>query len=164
MAKVTYHRLYVATRQLETAVAFFLSGRDYYSAITLAGAASGILSQLVMNQGHENFLDYSRRVYNVFSGFTPPRKKFEKHIKDRMGINALKHHSPTDPPSIDLDVELAAEQAVTRAVVDYIELKGQQDPFVIAFLNRLWQKNGPELMAAYKHQPDAVLKKSPKKK
>ena len=161
MSKATYHRLDIAARQLETAVILFLSGRNLYSAITLAGAASGILSQLVMNRGSETFVDYARRVHNLLNGFTPPREKFNKRINDSMGINALKHHAPTDPPSIDLDLEKAAEEAISKAMLDYIELKGQQDPFILAFLNRMWlTKDGPNLMTKFNATPNKIFRRT----
>jgi hypothetical protein len=150
MAKATYHRLDIATRQLETAVVLFLSDGDRYSVITLAGAASGILDQLVLNQGKEPFLDFARQVRTAQSGVTPARGKYNKHIKDHMGIDAMKHHGPNDPPEIELDVEAAAERAVTRAIADYIELKGQEDVFVKRFLQWTWvTKDGQKLMDRY---------------
>jgi hypothetical protein len=155
MPQCKYHRLDIATRQLETAVDMFLSGRDRFSIITLAGAASNILSQLVKNQGGEPFIDYSRRVHNALIGFTPPRGKYNKYINDRLGINALKHHSSEDETHLELDEEKAAEDAVTKAIADFIKVKGKEEPFVNAFLLWSWQnRDGAKLMEEYKNIPE----------
>lgn len=154
MPERKYHREEIASRQLETAVLMFLNGRDRFSVITLAGAASNILSQLVRNQGEEPFIDYSRRVHDAVIGFTPPRIKYNKYINDKLGINDLKHLSSGGATRIDLDEEKAAEEAITKAIADYIKIKGQKEPFVIAFLSWAWNnKDGKKLMENYKNRP-----------
>src|ERR1035437_2705823 len=152
--KTKYHRLDIASRQLETAVLMFLEGRDRFSVITLAGAASNILSHLVRNQGGEPFIDYARRVHDARFGLTPPRDKYNRHINDQLGINALKHHSANDATHIELDEEKAAENAITKAIGDYITIKGQEEPFVKEFLSWTWQnRDGEKLMEKYKKLP-----------
>ncbi|OGW05964.1 MAG: hypothetical protein A2889_09505 [Nitrospinae bacterium RIFCSPLOWO2_01_FULL_39_10] len=154
MPESKYHRAEIASKQLETAVSMFLNGRDRFSVITLAGAASNILSQLVRNQGEEPFIDYSRRVYDALIGFTPPRTKYNKYINERLGINALKHHSAGDATHIELDEEKAAEDAITKAIADYIKIKGQEEPFVKAFLSWAWKnRDGKKMMEDYKNRP-----------
>jgi hypothetical protein len=158
MAKSKYQTIDLAARQLETAIFMFLRGQDRFSVITLAGAASGILTQLVLNSGKQPFVDYARLLQSKLNSPTiPPRDKFNRHINDRFGVNALRHHAPNDPPTINLDEKRAAEKAITRAVADYIELRGQSEPFVIAFLNWTWMtRDGPTLMAEYEAQPKAI--------
>jgi len=149
-----YRREDIASKQLETAVSMFLSGRDCFSVITLAGAASNILSQLVRNQGEEPFIDFSRRVHDALIGFTPPRTKYRKYINERLGINALKHHSPGNATHIDLDEEKAAEDAITKAIADYIKIKGKEEPFVRAFFSWAWKnKDGQKIMKDYENRP-----------
>jgi hypothetical protein len=48
-----YTKFQIASRQLETAIGLFVSGRDRLSAISLAGAADGILHALVLKSGRE---------------------------------------------------------------------------------------------------------------
>jgi hypothetical protein len=157
MLERKYHREEIASKQLETAVLMFLNGRDRFSVITLAGAASNILSQLVRNQGQEPFIDYSRRVHNALIGFTPPREKYNKYINDRLGINALKHHSAGDATHIELDEEKAAEDAITKSIADYIIIKGQKESFVRAFLSWAWEnRDGNKLMENYKNRSTKV--------
>lgn len=49
-----YHRNELARQQLKTAVMLFLNEKDLSSVITLSGASSNILSQLVRNYGKES--------------------------------------------------------------------------------------------------------------
>jgi hypothetical protein len=157
MAKIRYLRLDIATRQLETAVWMFLEGKDRFSVITLAGAASAILMRLVLNADKQPFADYGRLVMNERSGSMPAREKYNRRINLLFGIDALKHHAANDPPTLELEEERAAENAIIRAMADYIELRGQDAPFVKAFLQWTWvSRNGPELMRAYEAQPERV--------
>jgi hypothetical protein len=157
MAMVRYCKLDLAARQLETAVWLFLEGHDRFSVITLAGAASGILTQLVLNAGKQPFADYGRLIAKERTGVEPKRSKYIRDVNLRFGVDLLKHHAANDPPTIELDEHIAAENAVTRAVCDYIELCGQELPFVKAFLQYTWvTRNGPEVMKAYEAQPDRV--------
>jgi hypothetical protein len=155
--KSAYYKGDIARSQLETAVKIFLNGRDRFSVITLAGAASNILSQLVTNDGGEPFLDYARLIYKDYSGITPPREKYNKHLNQTIGINQLKHHSIGDPEHIELDEEKGAEQAITKAVADYISLYGQDELFVKAFLKWAWVNNdGEAIMENYKKIPSKL--------
>ena len=51
----TYTRLQISENQLEAAIGQFMTGRDRFSVITLAGAADVILTQLVIKAGDEPF-------------------------------------------------------------------------------------------------------------
>jgi hypothetical protein len=157
MAKVRYRRLDLAARKLETAVWLFFEGCDRFSVITLAGAASGILTQLVLDAGKQPFADYGRLLAKEYTGTEPKRGRYIRDVNVRLGIDLIKHHSASDPPTIALDENRAAEDAITRALSDYVELCGQEAPFVKAFLQYTWvTRNGPEVMKAYDAEPDRV--------
>jgi len=57
MSLQTYTRFELAENQLTSAIGLFVSGRDRFSVITLAGAADVILSQLVKHRGQETFTE-----------------------------------------------------------------------------------------------------------
>ena len=65
----------VQTCALPISVDLFLNNIDFSSVITLAGAASNILSQLVRNAGKEPFIDYACDIYNHLQGSTPHLEK-----------------------------------------------------------------------------------------
>ena len=84
LAEKTMTKLELAQRQLETAIGLFVSRRDRISAITLAGAADGILHGLVLKAGKQPFADYAMGVTEALSGTTPAKAKFAKHINDTL--------------------------------------------------------------------------------
>jgi hypothetical protein len=157
MVNNRYKKLDIAARQLETAVSMFFKGQDRFSVITLAGAASGILTQLVINAGKQPFVDYARLYHNELFASTPSRQKYNRHINDRFGINALKHHAAADTSTVEVAEDDAAESAITRAMVDYIELRGQREPFVVSFLNWMWvSRDGRKMMDQYETLPKKI--------
>jgi len=162
MPKQTFLRLDLARQQIKTAVTLFL-GKDYLSAITLAGAASGILTQLVLNAGKEPFVDYSRTFQSSRYGqATPGRENYNRFINDKFGVYVLRHHAANDPDTIELNVGFQAEHALSRAVVDYVELRGQDEVFVQMFLKWLWvNRDGPKEMAEFEAEDKRFKKQRP---
>ena len=155
MAKTRYHKRDIAKWQLETAVHLFLLEMDRSSVITLAGAAATILDRLVRNEGKEPFLNYARRVHREIVGNTPKRRSYSHHINERLGIVTHKHMGEEDPETVDLDLEKMAFDALTRALVDYVTLNGQEEPFLKAFFNWAWEnKDGRALMDEFMKVPE----------
>ncbi len=156
-----YHRKEIATEQLKTAVSLFLNNKDLSSVITLAGAASNILTQLVRNCGEEPFIDYACRVHNSIKGSTPQRKKYNHYIDRILGVSVHKHMSDSCPDTVELDLQQCAVDALTRAITDYTKLYGQENDFVKSFLNWTWRnKNGPKIMEIFKGKPEKLERKN----
>lgn len=155
-----YHKKDIATEQLKTAIWLFLHNKDLSSVITLAGASSNILAQLVRNTGEEPFIDYACRIHNHLKGSTPPREKYNHHIEKMLGISVHKHMKQSDPEEVTLNLQDCAAYAITRAIADYIALYGQEEDFIKAFLKWSWHyQNGQELMELYKGIPEKLKKK-----
>jgi hypothetical protein len=160
-SNMRYHKHDIARAQLETAVCILLNGQDRSSAITLAGAASGILDALVKRAGKETFVDYARRVHEELVGFTPKRKSYAHHIEKKLGVIAHKHLALDDPDTVDLDLEKMAVDAVARAIHDYVSLNGQEEPFVKAFFQYTWiHLDGEKMMKEYNAHPDRAKPKT----
>jgi len=160
MSEEQYNKGQIATSQLKTAIWLFLSGRDPASVITLAGAASAILHQLAKNQGKTTFVDFARGIPAAFGGPTLPRSKYNKYVNDKLGINPLKHMSPSCPDTLEIDVEKSAEDVITKAVADYVPLFGQGDDFIKAFLQWSWlNRDGPKVMKDYEKIPKRLRRK-----
>jgi len=156
-----YTKFQIASRQLETAIGLFVSGRDRLSAISLAGAADGILHALVLKSGREPFVEYSRRVRESVSGEIPPRGKYTTHINNILMINALKHMDEGDAEDLELDVDECAVGAILKAVANYRKLVESDPDFIKAFFAWTWQNmDGPKVMEASKLLPPK-LRKSP---
>lgn len=152
-----FHKKDIARLQLETAVSIFLRGLDRSSVITLAGAASGILDTLVRRAGKEPFIDYGIRVHHAVAGQFLKRKTYSHHVDKTLGIIAHKHLAADDPEMVELDLEEKAFRSLLRAMTDYIELNGQDEPFVKAFLTWAWMNtDGAGLMEKFKQVPERM--------
>jgi len=155
------HKYDAAKEQLVTAVEMFLNGRDRSSVITLAGAASGIFDELVRRSGKEAFVDYGRRLARELNGKTPKRSSYVHHVNTKLGVTVHKHLWDGESDTVDLDLETLAADAVLRAMVDYMSLSGEDEPFVKAYLHWRWtnEEDGPGLIERYKQVPQRMKPK-----
>jgi hypothetical protein len=126
----THTKLDIAREQLRTAVMLYCSGRDRFSAITLAGAADVILSQLLLNEGKENFSDLLMRKDAEVIGCMPERAAHGRSVNDMLMINALKHMDPGDDDCLEMDVRISGLATVSKAVSNYVMLCGDTADFV----------------------------------
>ncbi len=139
MTTKTYTRLQLAADQLYAAVCLFITGRDRFSVITLAGAADVILSRLVLNTGQENFTDSI--IQRAVEKGEPVRTRTEvgKAINDMLLINAIKHFDPGEDGIVTVDdLEACAFAAVLKGMANYVTLAGPDEDWVMAFF--LWVK------------------------
>jgi len=139
MTTKTYTRLQLAADQLYAAVCLFITGRDRFSVITLAGAADVILSRLVLNTGQENFTDSIIQM-EVEKG-EPERTRAEagKAVNDMLLINALKHFDPGEDGIVTVDdLDECAFAAILKGMANYVTLAGRDEDWVKAFF--LWVK------------------------
>jgi hypothetical protein len=160
MAEHKYQKSQIATEQLKTAILLFLNGGDPSSVITLAAAASTILERLLRNKSKTSpFIDFARNIFSASGFATPARSKYARYINDALGINDHKHMSPDSPDTLELDLEKSAEDAIIKAIADYVPLYGQDHDFIKAFLQWAWvNRNGPQVMAEYE-KLDAKVKR-----
>lgn len=138
MAEINVTKLDLAQRQLETAIGLFVSRKDRISAITLAGAADGILHGLVLKAGKEPFSDYAIGVNEALSGQTPSKAKYARHINDQLNINHLKHMDQNGPDDVTFDVDLSALGAILKAIANHHTLVPQHPDFIQAMLQWTW--------------------------
>jgi hypothetical protein len=163
MSENTCHRKDLAKQQFKTAVWLFLKGKDLSSVITLASAASNILSQIVRNAGKETFVDYACRVHDALYGITPKRLSYKHLIDNMLGVNVHKHMSPSCPKTCTLDLYNCAINMLIMAMGDYVTLYGKKDGFIKAFLKWTWEhQDATEIIKQYNNMP-AKLKKTGKK-
>lgn len=138
MAETTTSKLALAQRQLETAIGLFVSRRDRLCAITLAGAADGILHGLVLKAGKQTFSDYAMGVREAMAGETPSKAKYAKHINDTLNINDLKRMDEGDVDEVVLDIDISALGAILKAIANHHTLVPQNPAFIDAMLRWTW--------------------------
>ena len=173
MTEKTINKLTLAQQQLETAIGLFVSRRDRISAISLAGAADGILHGLVLKAGKIPFADYAMGVRDTLSGQIPARAKFAKHINDQLNINDLKHMDEGEPPEITFDPDTSALGAILKAIANHHQLAPEHPAFIKAMLQWAWRfydgekivedtpyvkPAGEKLMQRYVDRPDEIKK------
>lgn len=135
MTDSTLTKLQLAEQQLETAIGLFVSRRDRLSAITLAGAADGILHGLVIKAGKQPFADYVLAMTEAMAGQTPSKTKIAKHMNDKLNINGLKHMDEDDDEKVVIDVDISALGAIHKAIVNHRILVPEQPEFIKAMLH-----------------------------
>ena len=173
MSEKTMSKIAIAQQQLETAIGLFVSRRDRLSAITLAGAADGILHGLVLKTGKQPFSDYAMGVTEALSGETPARAKFAKHINDKLNINNLKHMDEGATDEVTLDPDFSALGAILKAIANHHILIPDNPDFIEAMLQWTWMfydgekitedepyvaPAGEKVMQRYKDRPEEVKK------
>ena len=171
MAETTETKLALAQRQLETAISLFVSRRDRISAITLAGAADGILHGLVLKAGKQPFSDYAMGVREAMSGETPAKAKYARHINDKLNINDLKHMDENASDEVTLDIDISALGSILKAIANHHTLVPKHPDFIEAMLRWTWmfydgkkivedetfvKPAGEEIMKRYANRSDEV--------
>jgi hypothetical protein len=144
-----FRRIDIARQQYETAIFMFLSGRDNFSAITLAAASGEIFHQHLINQKQETFVDYARALVSKLKGIHPKRQLYKSHLAKSTGALHLKHHASEDSLEIELDVDDLVEKALIATLSDYIKIFGHQPP-AKELLKWLWvNRDGEKLYKQY---------------
>lgn len=138
MTEINTTKLTLAQQQLETAIGLFISRRDRVSAITLAGAADGILHGLVLKEGKQPFSDYAMGVKEALTKETPAKAKYAKHINDTLNINDLKHMDDNSETDISIDPDISALGAILKAIANHHILVPEQPEFIQAMLQWAW--------------------------
>lgn len=134
MTVQTYSRMQLAENQLETAIGLFVSGRDRFSVITLAGAADVILSRLVLNLGKENFTDVMIRKHSEECITKETRACGGSKINETLHINDLKHMDAGEDGYVIMDIEECALAAILKALANCVQIVGHERDYIKAFL------------------------------
>lgn len=118
----------------------FITGRDRFSVITLAGAADVILTQLVIKSGSKPFTADLLAKYITEGGQAETLHYHGKKINDMLYINHCKHLDDGEDGFVEFEnVDEAALAGILKAVVNYIRVEGHQKDLVQAFM--LWAKD-----------------------
>jgi hypothetical protein len=136
MTVETHDRRTMAETQLETALALYFKGEDYFSVITLAGAADEIFGQVLISEGGQSELDLLKKnaasVHKWLFGENCDVAWFANRAN--MARNALKHWHPNQPIMIDFDAEQEAKDMLDRAITNLWRLGGNPSEAATRFL------------------------------
>jgi hypothetical protein len=130
-----YDKKSIALSQLETALRLFEEGQDFFSVITLAGAADEIFGQLVTIGGGESSLASLKKagaaIYEYLFG--EPGDERAIAYRANRARNALKHHDSGSSPTITFDARQEAIDMLTRAIDNYWTLEESLTPAMEQF-------------------------------
>ena len=124
-----HEKLAVATQQLDTALRLYFGRREYFSAITLAGAAEEILGVYPKIHKQPNAFDAdlesSLRVYRWLHGTDGSSDSMQKTI-NRVK-NSAKHMRGKNDVRLTCDPREEARDILDRAVTNYYHLMSFED-------------------------------------
>ena len=134
MPEQTYDKRFIALTQLESALRLFREGDDYFSALTLAGAAEEILGDLRRSRGQQNALDDLTSgavlIHKHLFGEEAGAKEFATSAN--RARNALKHLD-AGGHTITLDIRDEAKDMLERAIGNYWRLEESLTPAMRLF-------------------------------
>lgn len=125
----------IALRQLETALRLFDEGHDYYSVVTLAGAADEILGRLLESRGGVSALVSLTKAAAAIHVKVHGPPGDEKAFVDRANLarNALKHLNAGGADRVFLDIREEAADMLDRAISNHWALTPSMTPAMEVF-------------------------------
>ncbi|MBC3765223.1 hypothetical protein [Neptunicella marina] len=112
----------IALAQLESALMLYFETNDYFSVITLAGAAEEILGKACRAQGIKSSLESLQDSYfllnQIRNGEDVTKEKLNKWVHDRVNYarNKIKHVNPINEPVVSIFAEHEAKDLLNRAI------------------------------------------------
>jgi len=124
MTTRNHSKLEVATQQLDTALLLYFQKKEYFSAITLAGAAEEILGVYLKRHKQPNAFDQdleaSLRVYRWLFKKEGSRDRIHKVINKAK--NSAKHMMGKNDVTVRCNARTEAKEVLDRAVSNYYSL------------------------------------------
>ena len=117
MTEAVYQKLDIARQQFDTAIQLFFEGADYFSFVTLAGAAEEIFGQELEFRGLTSSIRNMSEIGAKVSAYLDDPAATAKEIRDRANHarNHLKHHSPEKGATVTVDIRQEAIDMLSRA-------------------------------------------------
>jgi len=140
MAKRTFNSICIALEQLETALRLYEAGEEYFSVITLAGAAEDIIRKKCEAKKIETSLASLQNAATEIHKLLYPEiandeKALKKVFADRANYarNKAKHINPSVEPTLTIDPKEEARDLLNRAIDNYWALEKNLTPAMRAF-------------------------------
>ena len=132
-----YSQIEIAVKQIDTACRIFITGEDFFSALTLAGAGEEILGKVLSVQGRQNSVENFAAAFALIKEIqTSHRPDQTESIKAlNKARNHAKHIDQSGSMSVQMDPEFEAENMLHRAINNFAMLTGNFTDDMLAFLN-----------------------------
>ncbi|GAB1267482.1 hypothetical protein NBRC116493_07350 [Aurantivibrio infirmus] len=119
-----YKKVDIAKAQLDAAIKLYFIGDEYFSSITLAGAAENVFGSILKLLGKEpalySFARTERMIVQALHGEEVDENELRKAMNDVR--NNIKHFSGLGEQEISLDPKESAEHMINRAISNLEEL------------------------------------------
>ena len=142
MTERTFKSICIAIEQLETALRLYEAGEEYFSIITLAGAAEDIIRKQCEAKNIETSLaSLQSAATEIHKYLNPNESHDEKTLKKEFAIranyarNKAKHINPSVEPTLTIDPKEEARDLLNRAVDNYWALEHDLTPAMQTFTN-----------------------------
>lgn len=118
MAIQAFDRKCIALAQLETTLRLYFEGEDYFSVITLGGAADEIFGTLLTARDVENSLESTKKGVAAIHLKLYGKPLKPKVVADRANRahNALKHIRKESTPTVSFNAKKEAKDMLNRAI------------------------------------------------
>ena len=125
----------IALSQLETALRLFEEGNDYYSVVTLAGAADEIFGRLLESKGGVSALASLTKAAVAIHLEVHGTPGGEKMFIERANLarNALKHWNVGGSDPVSLDIREEAADMLDRAISNHWAFTHRMTPAMERF-------------------------------
>jgi hypothetical protein len=135
MTVESHSKAHIALTQLETALRLFAEGKDYYSVVTLSGAADEILGRLLEARGGVSALASLTKAATAIHVKVHGTPGSEKAFIERANLarNALKHLNAGGANGVSLDIREEASDMLDRAISNYWALTQSITPAMEQF-------------------------------
>ncbi|SCZ53194.1 hypothetical protein [Thiohalomonas denitrificans] len=120
----TYQKIDIAMEYLNLALREYISDKNMFSVIHLAGAAEELLGKIVSINKNESALERARHWlrswYGIIGKDTPLNTHLNKHILNIK--NGIKHINDSGDLEIELDLNSEAKKVIHRAIENFNQI------------------------------------------
>ena len=132
-----YKKIDVALQMLDTALEIFFEGKDYFSALHIAGACEEIFAQHLRLKGVVTSLESDAHAFiqikKTLTGIESPLKEVKIFLNNSK--NSIKHMNDGKDLFVKMDPKDDAEAMLDRAITNLWRLDVVFSPLVEKFLN-----------------------------
>lgn len=143
----SFSKIELAVKQIETAIDIYMSGKDFFSPITLAGAGEEILGRLIEKLGRKTSLSKKTEAFIEVHKIINKKIIDEKSARDNhinKARNSLKHlnaKEDDEDDSVIMDPVFEAEAMLFRAIENYYAFTGMLTEKMLAYNNSIIRRN-----------------------
>ena len=129
----TLSQIEIAVHQLEKSISLFINEKDFICAITLAGAADGILGGLLKRYGKKTTHDRHKEILRKYNHGLTDKELNDLHLN--MVRNEFKHVKRDEHETKDYALETESILYITRGVSNYILIQQELTVIMAEFIN-----------------------------